>query len=71
MVCSWRKLHNELFPKYNYYDQVEDEMWAGHVALMHAKKNACGIFVGTPEGNRPQGKPKRRRDNIKVELNEK
>jgi hypothetical protein len=48
-----------------------DGRWAGHVALMDAKKNVYGIFVGTPEGNTPQGKPKRRRDNIKVDLNEK
>jgi hypothetical protein len=62
MVGDWRKLHKELFAKYNYYDQVKGERWAGRVALMVAKKNAYGISVGTSERNRPQGKPKRRRD---------
>jgi hypothetical protein len=34
--------------------------WAGHVARMVEKKNACRIFVGNPEGKRPLGRPRRR-----------
>jgi hypothetical protein len=28
--------------------------WAGHVALIGAKRNAYRIFVGEPEGRRPR-----------------
>jgi hypothetical protein len=30
--------------------------WAGHVARMEPKMNACGILVGKPEGKRPLGR---------------
>jgi hypothetical protein len=43
----------------------------GHVARMGAKKKACRILVGKPEGKRPLGRPRRRWvDNIKMELRE-
>jgi hypothetical protein len=45
--------------------------WAGHVAGMRDKRNACRILVGNPEGKRPLGIPRRRWvDNIKVDLSE-
>jgi hypothetical protein len=45
--------------------------WAGHVARMGAKRNACRILVGMPEGKRPLGRPRRRWvDNIKMDLRE-
>jgi hypothetical protein len=45
--------------------------WAGHVARKGAKRNACTILVGKPEGKRPLGKPRRRwMDNIKMVLRE-
>jgi hypothetical protein len=31
--------------------------WAGHVARMGEKRNACRILVGKPEGKRPLGRP--------------
>jgi hypothetical protein len=34
--------------------------WAGHVALMGVKRNAYGILMGKPEGNRPLEKPRHR-----------
>jgi hypothetical protein len=35
------------------------------------KRNAYGIFVGNPEGERQLGRPRRRRvDNIKMDLRE-
>jgi hypothetical protein len=44
--------------------------WAQHVASVE-KKNACRIFVGKPEGKRPQGRPKGRwEDNIIMDLQE-
>jgi hypothetical protein len=44
---------------------------AGHVARMAEKRNACGVLVGTPEGKRPLGRPRRGwEDNIKMDLRE-
>jgi hypothetical protein len=45
--------------------------WAGHVARMGAKRNACRILVAKPEGKRPRGRPGRRWvGNIKMYLRE-
>jgi hypothetical protein len=34
-------------------------------------RNACGMFVGNPEGKRPRGRPRRRWvNNIKMDLRE-
>jgi hypothetical protein len=36
-----------------------------------AKRNACRILVGKPEGERPLGRPRCRRvDNVKMDLRE-
>jgi hypothetical protein len=36
---------------------------------MGEKRNACRIFLGKPEGNRPLGRPRNRRvENIKMDL---
>jgi hypothetical protein len=32
--------------------------WAGHVACMRERRNACRSLVGEPEGKRPLGRPK-------------
>jgi hypothetical protein len=55
-----------LFAKYNYNYQVkEDEM--GRVC----STNEYRILVGKPEGTRPIGRPRRRReDNIRTDLRE-
>jgi hypothetical protein len=45
--------------------------WAGHVARMGEKRNACRILVGKPERKRALGRPRRRWvDNIKMDLRE-
>jgi hypothetical protein len=45
--------------------------WAGHVARIAEKRNACRILVGKPEGKRSLGRPRRRCvDNIKKDLRE-
>jgi hypothetical protein len=45
--------------------------WAGHVARMGEKMNACRIVVGEPEGKTPLGRSRRRWvDNIKINLRE-
>jgi len=41
--------------------------WAGHVACMGEKRGIHRVLVGRPEGRRPLGRPKRRREeNIKM-----
>jgi hypothetical protein len=45
--------------------------WAGHVARIGEKRDACRIFVGKPEGKEATGRPRRRWvDNIKMDLRE-
>jgi hypothetical protein len=45
--------------------------WAGHVARMGEKRNACRILVGKLEGKRPLGRQRRRWvDYIKMDLRE-
>jgi hypothetical protein len=45
--------------------------WAGHVARIREKRNACRIMVRKKEGKRPLGRPRRRWvDNIKMDLRE-
>jgi len=36
--------------------------WAGHVVLSRGKRNACGVLVRKPEGNRPLGRPSHKRE---------
>jgi hypothetical protein len=45
--------------------------FAGHVARMREKRNACRLLVGKPEGKRPLGRPRSRWvDNIRMDLGE-
>ena len=45
--------------------------WAGHVARMGEDRVVHRVLVGNPEGKRPLGRPRRRReDNIKMDLQE-
>ena len=45
--------------------------WAGHVARMEEGRGVYKVLVGKPEGKRPLGRPRRRReDNIKMDLEE-
>jgi hypothetical protein len=46
--------------------------WAGHIARMEeGGRSAFKILTGTPAGNRPLGRPKRRfEDNIRMDLKE-
>jgi hypothetical protein len=45
--------------------------WAGHVARMGEKRNACRILVGKSDGKGPLARPRRRWvDNIKMDLRE-
>jgi hypothetical protein len=45
--------------------------WAGHVARMGEKRNACRILMGKPEGKRPLERPRCRWvKNIRIDLRE-
>jgi hypothetical protein len=45
--------------------------WAGHVARMEEKRTAYRLLVGSPEGKRLLGRPRRRWvDNIRLDLEE-
>ncbi|KAJ4428645.1 hypothetical protein ANN_25638 [Periplaneta americana] len=72
-----RKLHNtELHALYSSPDIIRNIKsrrlrWAEHVARMGESRNACRVLVGRPEGKRPLGRPRcRREDNIKMDLRE-
>jgi hypothetical protein len=45
--------------------------WAGHVARIAEGRSVYRVLVRRPEGKRPLGRPRRRReDNIKMDLRE-
>jgi hypothetical protein len=74
---SWRKLHNNelhsLYSSPNIVRVIKSRRmrWAGHVARMGDGRDVYRVLVGRPEGKRPLGRPRRRReDNIKLDLRE-
>jgi hypothetical protein len=62
---EWRKLHNEELhdlyssPSIIRIIKSRSMRWAGHVARMGEKRNACRLLVGKPDGKRPIGRPRR------------
>jgi hypothetical protein len=62
MVGGWRKLHNEelhnLYSSPNIIIMIKTKrmFWAGHIARMREKRNACRILVAKPEGKIPLGR---------------
>ena len=74
---EWRRLHNEeingLYSLPNIVRVIKSRRmrWAGHVARMGDERGAYKVLVGTPEGRRPLGRPRRRWvDNIRMDLQE-
>jgi hypothetical protein len=72
---SKRRLHNrELYALYsspNIIRVIKSRRlrWAGHVARMGESGGAYRVLVGKPEGRRPLGRPRRKREyNIKMDL---
>jgi hypothetical protein len=59
---GWRKLHNEelhnLYSSPSKIRKIKSKRlrWAGHVARRGAKRSACRMLVGNPEGKRPPGR---------------
>jgi hypothetical protein len=77
VVGEWRKLHNEEFcdlyssPSIIGIIKSRRMRWAGHVARMWEKRNACKLLVRKPEGRGPLGRRRRRWvDNIRMNLGE-
>jgi hypothetical protein len=65
---SWRKLHNDELHNLNSSPRMR---WAGHVARLGEGRVVYRVLVGSPEGKRPLGRPRRRwEDNIKMDLRE-
>ena len=74
---EWRKLHNEeltdlySLPNIVRVVKLRRLRWAGHVARMEQGIGVHRVLVGNPEGKRPLGRPRHRReDNIKMDLEE-
>jgi hypothetical protein len=74
---GWRRLHNEEL--HNLYAstyivrviELRRMRWAEHVVRMGEMTNAYNILVGKPEGKRPLGRPRcRREDNIRMDFRE-
>jgi hypothetical protein len=73
----WRKLHNEelhdLYSSPTIVRVIKSRRmrWAGHVVRMGKGRDVYRVLVRKPEGKRPLGRPRRRReDNIKLDLQE-
>jgi hypothetical protein len=73
---SWRKLHNDELHGLHSSPNIKmiksrSMRCAGHVARMGKGSDVHMVLVGTPEGNRPQRRRRRRwEDNIKMDLRE-
>jgi hypothetical protein len=72
---EWGKLHNEdlndlyCLPNIARVIKSRRKRWAGHVARLWERRGVYKVLVGTPEGKRPRGRPRRRwKDNIKMGL---
>jgi hypothetical protein len=63
---EWRKMHNEeldnLYSSPDIIRQIKSGRmrWAGYVARMREDRKLYKVLVGTPEGKRPLGRPRRR-----------
>jgi hypothetical protein len=72
---GWRNPHNEelhnLYSSPSTIRMIKSRRmrWAGHVARIGEKRDACRILAGKPEGKRPLGRRKWE-GNIKVDLRE-
>jgi hypothetical protein len=72
---SWRKPYNvefhSLYSSMNIVRVIKSRKmrWAGHVVRMGEGRGVYRVLVGSPEGKRPLGRPRRRwEDNVKMDL---
>jgi hypothetical protein len=72
---EWRRLRNKMLyalyssPNIIWVMKSKRLRWAGYVARMGERRGAYRALVGKPEGRRPLGRPRRRREgNIKMDL---
>jgi hypothetical protein len=72
---EWGRLHNEepfdLFCLTNIIQVIKSRRmrWVGHVVCRGKRRGTYRVLVGKPEGKRPIGRRRRRReDNIKIDL---
>ena len=77
VTVECRKLHNEelndLYCSPNVFRVIRSRRmrWAGHVVRMGESRGVYRVLVGKPEGKRPLGSPRlRREDQIKMDLQE-
>jgi hypothetical protein len=70
-------LHNDelhrLYSSPNIVREIKSRRmrWAGHVARIGEGRGVYRVLVGTSEGKRPLGRPRRRwKDNIKLDFRE-
>jgi hypothetical protein len=77
VIRQWRKLYNEelndLYCSPNIVRAIKSRRmkWVGHVACTRDKRNVYRVLTGKPEGKKPLGRPRHRReDNIKMDLQE-
>jgi hypothetical protein len=74
---EWRTLHTEelhnLYSSPDIIRQIKSRTtrWAGYVARMGVEREVCRVLGGKPEGKRPLGRPRHRReDGIRMDLRE-
>ena len=76
---EWRRIHNEklhnVYSSPNIARVIKSRTltirWTGHVAIMEEDRSAFNILTGTPAGNRPLGRRRRRWEgNIRMHLKE-
>jgi hypothetical protein len=71
---EWRKLHNEhlsdLYASPNILRVIKSRRmrWVGHLARTGERRGINKILVGKPEGKRTLGGPRRRWEDIKMDL---
>jgi hypothetical protein len=77
VMGEWRKLHkkklNDLYSLPNLVQVIKSRRmrWAEQVACMGEGRGVYRVLVGKPEGRRPLGRPRHRReDNIRMDLQE-
>ena len=72
---EWRELYKEelngLYCSPNIFRLIKSKVrWAGRVARMGQSRGAYGVLVGNLEGKRPFRRPRRRWEDIKMDLQE-